>query len=111
MFLNVHFIGGAFACVCAVSVPAIMSSIRFDRAVDYYRTIVSAYMAYSPQFPSMSSSDVDAALATEAGTLQQLLDTMNEFGASFSIAWSVWLAFILYAYTVRAQLWHLRRSS
>lgn len=99
-FLNAHFIGLAIACCIAIGVPSIMSGIHFDRAVVHFEACTSVYRALSSSYPSMTEDEVMTGLLSQSNELQGILDEFNLFGPLFSYAWSCWLAFILYAYSV-----------
>lgn len=103
-FINTHFIGGIVLCCTSIMVPSIICSNYYDAGINHYRSARDVLVEYAPAFATMSSAQVEAALAEAIPLVDGMLGNLSIFPRSFGIAWTAWFAWIAYSYGVRLYL-------
>lgn len=99
-FLNCHFICGVVLCATSVIVPSAICALHYDQAISHFSRAKTALLALAPAHPSLSSAEIDSALLQIAPEVDSMLMELARFPYTFTIAWSMWLGWIVYAYTV-----------
>lgn len=98
--VNIHFIGCIILCTVSIIIPSVYADHYYNGGILKFREAYAQLNSYVAAYPTMTSAEVDAALAPIVPVVQGMLTSLSTFPQYFKVSWALWFIWIMYSYGV-----------